>query len=104
MVRLIKSQLPWFFSRIKFSSHNRIVTNKSLSETLILASTNPQNDKRLFIELRVQYKKTTSSIHVVYTNCSECPNCGLVDARISAFDKNLPVSLQVHKSAKNLDL
>ena len=27
------------------------------------------NDERLFIELQVQYKKTTSSVHVVYTNC-----------------------------------
>ena len=42
---------------------------KSLSEALILATTNPQYDERLFIELRVQYKKTTSSVHVVYTNC-----------------------------------
>ena len=42
-------------------------TGKSLSEALILASTNPQYDNRLFIELRVQYKKTTSSVHVVYT-------------------------------------
>ena len=44
-------------------------TGKSLSEALILAATNPQYDKRLFIELRVQYMKTTSSEHVVYTNC-----------------------------------
>ena len=29
-------------------------TGKSFSEALILASTNPQYDKRLFIELRVQ--------------------------------------------------
>ena len=38
------------------------------SETLILASTNPQYDNILFIELRVQYI-TTSSVHVVYINC-----------------------------------
>ena len=38
----------------------------------ILASTNPQFDKRLFIELQVQYIKITSSEHVVYINCSEC--------------------------------
>ena len=48
--------------------------------------------------------KTTSSVHVVYTNCSECPNCGLIDTRISASDKDLPVSLQVHKSAKKLKI
>ena len=27
-----------------------------------------------FIELQVQYMKTTSSEHVVYINCSECQN------------------------------
>ena len=41
------------------------VTGKSLSEALILASTNPKYDKRFFIDLPVQYKKTTSSEHVV---------------------------------------
>ena len=38
-------------------------TGKSLSEALILASTNPQYDKRLFIELPVQHMKTTSAEH-----------------------------------------
>ena len=38
-------------------------TGKSLSEALILRSTNPQYDKRLFIDLQVQYMKTTSSDH-----------------------------------------
>ena len=49
-------------------------TGKSFSEGLILASTNLQYDKRLFIELRVQNMKITSSEHVVYINCSECQN------------------------------
>ena len=49
-------------------------TGKSFLEALILASTNPQYDKRLFIELPVQYMKNTSSEHVVYINCSECQN------------------------------
>ena len=44
-------------------------TGKSSLEALILASTNPQYDKRLLIELRVQYMKIASSVHVVYTNC-----------------------------------
>ena len=35
---------------------------------LINASTNPQYDKRLFIDLPFLYMKTTSSEHV-YTNC-----------------------------------
>ena len=49
-------------------------TDKYLLEALILASTNPQYDKRLFIDLPVQYMKTTSSEHVVYINCFECQN------------------------------
>ena len=44
-------------------------TGKSLSEALIFASTNPQVDNRLFIELQVQYMKIPSSEHVVYRNC-----------------------------------
>ena len=36
-------------------------TCKVLSKTLILGSTNPKYDKRLFIDLSVQYMKTTSS-------------------------------------------
>ena len=35
-------------------------TGKSLSEALILASTNPKYDKGLFIELQVQYMKITA--------------------------------------------
>ena len=34
---------------------------KSMSEALIFASTNPQYDNRLFIELQVQYMKISSS-------------------------------------------
>ena len=93
-----------------------------MSKDLILALTNPQYDKSLFIELRVHYMKITSSEHAVYINCSECQNknkkqfvyatcselvvfmywtgksmnnllshCGLVAARISASDIDLPV-------------
>ena len=36
-----------------------IDTGKSLSEALIFASTNPQYDDRLFIELQVQYIKNS---------------------------------------------
>ena len=53
---------------------NLLYTGKSFSEALILASTNPQYDKSLFIDLPVQYMKTTSSEHVVYINCSEFQN------------------------------
>ena len=45
-----------------------------MSEAPILVSINPQYDKRLFIDLPVQYMKTTSSEYVVYINCSECQN------------------------------
>ena len=38
-------------------------TGKSFSEALILVSPNPQYDKRLFTELRVQYMKIPSSEH-----------------------------------------
>ena len=49
-------------------------SGKSFSEALILLSTNPQYDKRLFIEIQVQHMKIASSEHVVYMNCSECQN------------------------------
>ena len=47
-------------------------TGKSLTEAFILTSINPQYDKRLFIDLSVQYMKTTNSENVVSINCSEC--------------------------------
>ena len=42
---------------------NSTVTGKYLSEVLILASTNRQYDDKLYIELRVQFMKITSSGH-----------------------------------------
>ena len=44
-------------------------TGKYLSEALILASTNPQYDDRLFIELRVQYMKSASSVENMLRTC-----------------------------------
>ena len=38
-------------------------TGKTFLEALILGSTNPQYDRRLFIDLRVQYMKIPSSEH-----------------------------------------
>ena len=80
-----------------------IHTGKSLSEALIFASTNPQYDDRLFIELQVQCMKIpnsehgenmlctdffltfrTISVHNMFTPCS---------AKIRASDKDLPVKL-----------
>ena len=46
-------------------------TIKYLSEALILASTNPKNDDRLFIELRVKYMKLPSSEHVENMLCTK---------------------------------
>ena len=43
----------------------KIHTGKSFSEALILASTNPRYDKRLFIVLQAQYMKIASSEHDV---------------------------------------
>ena len=40
-----------------------LCTGKSMSEALIFASTNPQYDNRLFIELPLQYMKIPSSEH-----------------------------------------
>ena len=73
-------------------------------------------DSTALIELKVQSMKITSSEHMVYINCSKCqkkPNlciqhflslqftcielvilssyCGLVDAKVGASDKDLPV-------------
>ena len=67
-------EIGWLSKDQKCSLLSFPFTGKSFSEVLILASTNPQYDKRLFIELRVQYMKTTSSKHVVYINCYECQN------------------------------
>ena len=51
--------------------HNEANTSKSFSEALILASTNPQYDKRLFIDLPVQYihenyKLRTCCVHKLF--------------------------------------
>ena len=62
-------------SNLKFSVKGKVdwsseyIKGKSFSEALILASTNPQYDKRLIIELQVQYMKIARSEYVVITNC-----------------------------------
>ena len=42
-----------------------------MSEALVLGTTNPQYDKRLFIDLPVQYMKTTSSEHEENMLCAK---------------------------------
>ena len=81
-------------------------TGKSVSEVLILKTVNPQYGDNLLIDLQLQYKKNTSSEHVVYkkiskhflyTTCNSMNNllsyCGLTDARMRASEKDLPVYL-----------
>ena len=41
-------------------------TGKSYSEALILASVNPQHDKRLFIEIPKKYKYRTCSVQILF--------------------------------------
>ena len=79
----------WWAYRFQIPSLNErslvvfyISTDKSFSEALILASTNPQYDKRLFIELQAQNIGRTCCVHkllwisklkqkqFVYTTCS----------------------------------
>ena len=86
-----------------FFGRSTYLTGKSLSEALIFASTNPQYDDRLFIELQVQYMKIPSSnlgrtccvqklfltfrtifVHNMFSSCS---------AKRRASDKDLPVQL-----------
>ena len=71
----MNSEFSQIYLQIIFDKKKPVLhTGKSFSEALILGSTNPQYDKRLFIDLPVQYMKTTSSEHVVCINCSECQN------------------------------
>ena len=61
MVKIItQTNIPKIYSS-ESATENAPNTGKSLSEALILGSTNAQYDKRLFIDLQVQYMKTTSS-------------------------------------------
>ena len=95
-----------------FLAYTLFLTRKSLSEALFLASINPQYDNRLFMELPVQYmennKRRTWAEHVLamFCPCSAlaifmcCTGnsmnnllsyCGLIDAKIRASGKDLPV-------------
>ena len=92
-------------------------TGKSFSDALILASVNPQYDKRLFIEFPKKYKFTTCCVqklffcfcfdiqnnictqHVVnlYFSGNSMNNlssyCGLTDSSMRASDTDLPVKV-----------
>ena len=86
---------------------SHIHMGKSLSEALIFELTNPQYDDILFIELQVLILAfRTIYVHNMFSPCSKlgiftnwtCNSmnnmssyCGLVDAKIRASDKDLPV-------------
>ena len=99
----------------------RLITGKSLPEALILASINPLYDNILFIKLhekiQVEHMLCTQIIFVlfllwktrqfVYTTCAElvlsCHSMNnmlshyvLIDARMRASDKDLPVKCMDH--------
>ena len=73
---LYRVQGLWKFWKPKGVNSNVMGTGKSFWEALILASTNPHNDKRLFIDLPIQYMKTTSSenVAILYFSCTEVVN------------------------------
>ena len=56
----IQSKL--LYKLVTYGPTGSLVTGKSLSEALILVSTNPQYDNGLFIELRVQQKLCTQHV------------------------------------------
>ena len=53
----------------------QVCTGKSMSEALIFASTNPQYDNRLFIELPLQCMKIPSSEHKKNMLCTQIVFC-----------------------------
>ena len=83
-----------------FDIFMKICACESLSEALILASINPHYDNRLFVELpwKLQaqnFGRTCSALVVfmVIPWANFLSYCGLVDARISASENDLPVHL-----------
>ena len=86
----------------KLLSYPKIIsiTGKSLSEALNFASTNPQYDNILFIELQVQYVKIPSSEHGENMMCTEID----FDIQIFFFVLNMfsPSSAKLRASDKDL--
>ena len=66
-----------------------------------LTGGHPPRPYNAVVQVNLFQKLITSGEHVVYQNCSECQNktktticvhiCGLVDEKIRASDKDLPV-------------
>ena len=60
------------YSQAIFVALNQLLqVHKSLAEVLTFASTNPQYDDRLFIELQIQYMKSPSSEHEENMLCTK---------------------------------
>ena len=101
----------------RFRQYLQVITGKSFSEALILASVNPQYDKRLFIEFPEKYKFRTCCVQKLFF-CFDIQNnictqhvlnlyfsensmnnllsyCGLTDAKMRASEKNLPVPREI---------
>ena len=89
---------PWIWSRLLVDLYK---TGKSLSETLIFASINPNMATDCSWNYHEKYKRRTWVEHVLLMLCvcsfhgnsmnNLLSYCGLVDARISASEKDLPV-------------
>ena len=81
---------------------------KSSSEALILASTNPQYYSRLFMELPWKLPMFCAIFCVCSFHGNFMSNllsyCGLVDARISDSEKDLPVIQRFFTITKPFDL
>ena len=67
--------MAWCVQKNEFIEICIPCTGKSLSEALIFASTNPQYDDRLFIELQVQYMKIASSERSQNMLCTQIGFC-----------------------------
>ena len=68
---LEKQDILQFEIHLAAATNKATITGKSLSEALIFASTNPQDDNRLCIELQGQYMKVPSS-NLGRTYCVHC--------------------------------
>ena len=64
--------------------------------------TKPQYDKSVFIDLPVQYMKTTSSEHVVYINCFECQNKNKKQFMYTTYSELVVFMCWTGKSMNNL--
>ena len=76
----------------------KCLTGKYFSDALIVASTNPQYGKRLFMEIPWKLQAQNMGRTWACINLGDSMNnllsyCGLIDANIRASDKDLPVSI-----------